>query len=166
MSNAIRARRKQSNYIDLGESGTPAFEFMGSGFTDLNEEPGAQVGSKRYINDASSSSSIKGYDWKSPFTADQILSQLVIKDFVEIGELQKTGEDAVRDYVIVDLESKVGSTGSVYKARKIKVCVEVSAFGNEDGEMTCSGNLLGIGDVISGSFDTTAKTFTAGVTVA
>ncbi|GAA6396417.1 hypothetical protein I4300191C4_10740 [Solibaculum mannosilyticum] len=38
----------------------------------------------------------------------------------------------------------------------------MASFTNTDGEMGASGNLLGIGDVEIGTFDTSTKTFTAG----
>lgn len=41
------------------------------------------------------------------------------------------------------------------------VAVEVADFADNDGEMTASGNLLCIGDLVEGKFDTTAKKFTA-----
>ncbi|MGL4952622.1 MAG: hypothetical protein ACRC5Q_02310, partial [Culicoidibacterales bacterium] len=63
-------------------------------------------------------------------------------------------------YVIVDLDKQAG-TGK-YAARQIKIAVEVANFDNNDGEMAITGNFLGCGDMIVGSFDTTTKTFTAG----
>lgn len=157
---SVRQRRMQANYLDIGTEGTPKFVLMGAGFTDLNEEPGAQTSSKRYINDKSTSKAITGYEWQAPYTADQIKTEEAIKYICEIGELLKTGADAETDYVIVDLDQKAGDSGNAYHARKIHVAVEVSSFGNEDGEMTCEGNLLGVGDVVEGTFDTKALTFT------
>lgn len=157
---SVRQRRMQANYLDISIEDTPKFVLMGAGFTDLNEEPGAQTSSKRYINDKSTSKAITGYEWQAPYTADQIKTEEAIKYICEIGELQKTGADAETDYVIVDLDQKVGDSGDTYHARKIHVAVEVSSFGNEDGEMTCEGNLLGIGDVVEGTFDTKSLTFT------
>ncbi|MDD3140852.1 MAG: hypothetical protein PHX08_18040 [Lachnospiraceae bacterium] len=160
---SVRQRRMQSNYIDIGTESTPKFALMNAGFTDLNEEPGAQTSSKRYIGDKSTSKGITGYEWQAPYTTDQIRSEEAIKFICDIGELQKTGADAETDYVIVDMDQKVGSEDSAatYHARKIHVAVEVSSFGNEDGEMTAEGNLLGVGDVVEGTFDTSTKTFTA-----
>lgn len=157
---SVRQRRMQANYLDIGKEDTPKFVLMGAGFTDLNEEPGAQTSSKRYINDKSTSKAITGYEWQAPYTADQIKTEEAIKYICEIGELQKTGAEAETNYIIVDLDQKVGDSGDIYHARKIHVAVEVSSFGNEDGEMTCEGNLLGVGDVVEGTFDTKALTFT------
>lgn len=156
----VRQRVMQASYLDCGKTGTEAYELLGTGFRDLNEEPGAQVRNKRYINQKSTSKGITGYEWQSPYSADQIRSEAAIEFICGIGEMQKTGADAERDYVIVDLDKKEGTSGTSYKARKIRVAIEVSKFGNEDGEMTCEGNFLGISDVVIGTFDTSQKKFT------
>lgn len=161
----VKARRKQANYMDIGTGSTPKIEFMGAGFKELNEEPQAQETGKRYINDASQTSSITGYEWQSPFNADQIVSEPVISFIVGIGKFMKTGEDCERDYFIVDLDEPVASKENTFKARKIRVAIQVEQFGDEDGEMTCEGNLLGQGDMIAGEFNTTTKTFTEGAVV-
>ena len=161
----IKARRKQANYLDIGTSSVPKIEFMGTGFKELNEEPQAQETGKRYINDASQTSSITGYEWQTPFNADQILSEPVIKFIVDIGKFQKTGEDCERDYFMVDLDQPVSGEENTFNARKIRTAIQVEQFGDEDGEMTCEGNLLGQGDVIAGKFNTQTKTFTEGAVV-
>lgn len=157
----VRQRVAQASYLDCADKvpGAPSFELLGTGFRELNEEPGAQVRSKRYINQKSTSKGISGYEWQSPFAADQIRSEKAIEFICSIGEFQKTGAEAERDYIIVDLDKKAESEDSetLYKARKIKVAIEVSKFGNEDGEMTCEGNFLGVSDVIAGTFDTATK---------
>lgn len=161
----VKARRKQANYLDIGTSSVPKIEFMGTGFKELNEEPQAQETGKRYINDASQTSSITGYEWQTPFNADQILSEPVIKFIVDIGKFQKTGEDCERDYFMVDLDQPVSGEENTFNARKIRTAIQVEQFGDEDGEMTCEGNLLGQGDVIAGKFNTQTKTFTEGAVV-
>lgn len=168
MAKTVKQRRQQANYMDIGTSDTPAIEFMGAGFKELDEEPGAKETGKRYINDKSQTNSITGYEWQTGFTADQIMSEAVVKDIIEIGKYQKTGSDAERDYFMVDLDEPItgeGSTANTYKARKQRVAVKVEKFGDEDGEMTAEGTLLGQGDVVAGTFNTSTKTFTEGAVV-
>jgi len=161
---AVRQRRMLANYLEVGE--TPAFVLMGAGFTELNESPSAQTTSKRYINDKSSTQSVTGYEWSTAFTTDQIKDQEVIDYIRNIGEKQLTGTDAETRYVMVDLDKlATEATPNVFEARMIKVAIEVSDFGDEDGEMTAEGNLLGNGDIILGTFATTTQTFTETVTV-
>lgn len=135
---------------------------MGTGFTELNEDPGAQTTSKKYINDKSSTSSITSYEGEHGFTADQIPSEKVIKDLVSIGKERKTGADAEREFVRVDLDEKAeGDTaGTVFKARMFTVAAEISSFSDNDGELQVEGTLHDKGDPIMGKFDTKTKTFT------
>ena len=139
-----------------------AFELMGTGFTELNEDPGAQTTSKKYINDKSSTSSITSYEGEHGFTADQIPSEKVIKDLVSIGKERKTGADAEREFVRVDLDEKVegDTTGTVFKARMFTVAAEISSFSDNDGELQVEGTLHDKGDPVMGKFDTKTKTFT------
>lgn len=161
----VRSRTKQANYLNIptGSGTDKAFEFLGTGFTELNEEPGAQTSSKRYINEKSTSKGITGYEWTSPFNADQIRSQKAIEYICGIGEMQKIGGDAETEYVIVDLDQKTAE--NEFKARQITVAIEVSKFGDNDGEMTCEGNFLGVGDVVPGKFNTSTKKFTPGAVI-
>ena len=135
---------------------------MGTGFTELNEDPGAQTTSKKYINDKSSTSSITSYEGEHGFTADQIPSEKVIKDLVSIGKERKTGADAEREFVRVDLDEKAeGDTaGTVFKARMFTVAAEISSFSDNDGELQVEGTLHDKGDPVMGKFDTKTKTFT------
>lgn len=156
---AVRKRKSQANYIKVAET----FELMGVGFTELNESPSAQTTSKRYINQASASQSITGYEWTTSFSTDMIVSEKAIKFIKDIGELQKTGADCEADYLIVDLDEESTTEGSV-RARKIRVAVSVDSFEDNDGEMAISGSLLGVSDIVEGTFNVSEKSFTEGFT--
>lgn len=158
---AVKQRRTQANYLNTSTTAAPAYVLMGAGFTELNESPSAQTTSKRYVNDKAASQAITGYEWSTAYTTDQIRAQAAVDFICNIGEKQLTGAEAETDYVIVDLDKPVDPpTPNTFEARKLRVAVEVADFGESDGEMTASGNLLGIGDVVIGTFDTSAKTFT------
>lgn len=134
---------------------------MGAGFTDLNESPSAQTTSKRYVNDKNATKSIVGYDWSTAFNTDMIRSEKAVDYICNIGELQLVGSEAETDYIIVDLDKPVSEKENTFTARKFRVAIEVSSFDNNDGDMAASGNLLGIGDLVVGEFNTTTKAFTA-----
>lgn len=156
-----KQRIKIANYLNTAVGGsTESYNLMGTGFKELNEAPTAQVTSKRYINDKSATKSVTGYDWSSAFNADVIVSDEVLEYIVNIGEKQLTGEDSETTYVIVDLDKKEGTGTSSYKARRIKVAIEVATFGCEEGEVTIEGNLHAIDDVEEGTFDISTKKFT------
>lgn len=155
---AVRKRKMQANYLKIKD----AFELLGTGFTELNESPSAQTSSKRYINQASASQSVTGYEWASEFTADQIVSEKAIEFIRNIGEMQLTGADTETDYLIVDLDKPAQTAG--FRARKIKVATAVDSFEDNDGELGVTGSFLGISDPIEGTFDTSTKEFTEGFT--
>lgn len=156
---SIRKRKVQANYLKVGED----FELLGTGFTELNESPSAQTTSKRYINQASATQSITGYEWTTSFNTDQIVSDKAIEHIRKIGEMQKTGADAESEYVIVDLD-KPGTAEGTYRARKIKVAIAVDSFDDNDGELGISGSFLGQSDPVEGTFTVSDKTFTEGFT--
>lgn len=164
MSEVIRQRRMQANYLDCGGTNkSPNFSLLGVGAKTLDESPAAQTKSRKYVCDKSATKSISGYDWTTAFEVDQIREQDAINYIINIGEKQLVGADAETDYVIVDLDQPVSgeSNKTTYHARKIRVAVEVASFTNDDGEMGCSGNFLAKGDPVEGIFDTATKTFTA-----
>ena len=118
-ANAVKQRYQEASYLEVAD----AYELMGTGFTELNEDPGAQTSSKKYINDKSSTSSITSYEGEHGFTADQIPSEKVIKDLISIGKERKTGIDAERNFVRVDLDEKADgdTSGTAFKARMFRV---------------------------------------------
>ena len=158
----IRQRRIQANYLKVGTK----FEFLGTGFTDITEKPGAKESSKKYICDASETKSITGYEWSSDFEADQIQSDKAIEYIASIGELCKTGSDAETEYLIVDLDKEASTSG--YRARKFNVAIKVDSYDNNDGELQVKGAFMGKGDPILGTVtidgSTKEATFTEGFT--
>lgn len=157
----VRQTRLQANYLNVGTKAEPSWAFCGAGFKKLDESPSAQTKSRRYKCDKSASKSITGYDWSTAFEIDQIRTQEAVNFIVNIGELQLTGEEAETEFLIVDLDKPIDSATDTYYTRKFHVAVEVSSFADEDGELTGSGNLLGIGDPVVGKFNTTTLKFTA-----
>lgn len=166
VNDGIRPRRKQVNYLNIPSAEGEKFVLLGRGFTELNESPSAQTSSKRYVNMASSSQSVTGYDAGWGFNADQIRAEEAIAYICNIGEERKTGADAETDMIIVDLDRPIENSTTEFYARKQRVAIAVSDFGDEDGEMTCEGDLLGVGDLVVGSFNTASRTFTEGGAVA
>lgn len=159
---AIRKRKDIADYINTTpQESSATYSLMGTGFKTLDENPAAQTKSKRYICDSSSTKSIASYDDTFPYEIDQIKEQPAIDFICNIGEKRLTGEDAETTYIRVNLDKPVSQTADniEYEARMFHVAVEVASFTNDDGEMTGSGNLLGIGDPVMGKFNISTKTF-------
>lgn len=157
---SVRQRAQIAGYLKVGE----AFEFMGTGFTQLDDSPAAATKQKRYINMVSESQSISGYAWTGPFTFDQIDSEKAIAFLTKIGKEELVGGDAETEYVDVDLLGEKDDTAEAskgYPARKRRVAIEISDFSDSDGEIEGSGNLLAKSDWEYGWFDTESKAFTA-----
>lgn len=153
----VRKRRMQANYLKVAEG----FEFLGTGFTALDEKPSAKTSSKKYINAVNATQTVTSYEWSTDFETDEIVSDKAIEYITDIGRMLKAGADAETEYVIVDLDKPVQSQTGKYNARKINVAVAVSDFKDNDGDIACSGSFVGQSDMVEGTFDTATKTFTA-----
>ena len=105
-----------ADYLNIGTD-TEEYALMGTGFNSLNESPNAQVDTKAYINDKSTSSTTTGYQGQFPFEADMIKDERALMKLYEIGRNQKTGVDAEVDYVRVELFDPVASKDNNFKAR-------------------------------------------------
>lgn len=155
----VKKRKMIANYLSVDG----VFKLCGVGFSELNESPSAQTSSKRYINQASSTQTVTGYEAQHSFNTDLIENQEVIQYIRHIAEMRLTGADTETEYCIVDLE-KPGTEPNTFYARKIGVAVAVDDFDDNDGELAIEGNFLDQTDPIEGTFDTTARTFTEGFT--
>ena len=51
MSRNVVKRHQFADYLNVGDEQTPEFVLMGVGFTTLDEEPGAQTETKKYVNE-------------------------------------------------------------------------------------------------------------------
>ncbi len=152
-------RYQIADYISHHETGD--FLFMGTGFNTLDENPTAQTDSKIYINDVSASSVVKSYQTQFPFDSDLIAEEEAVMELYMIGRDQKTGADAQREYIRVELFRPHATDPNTFAARKFNVSVEVSSFAGAGGEtITVSGNLNAVGNFVDGYFDVTNRTFT------
>ena len=120
----------------------------------------AQVVTKHYTADKSASNITTGYQVQFPITMDQYKDNRVSEYVRDIAEEQKLGVET--DYVRVRMYEQIGSTGTVYYARKFRVGFAIDSVSGAGGEiMSIGGNMNAIGDAVIGKFDTTAKSFTA-----
>lgn len=159
---AIRKRKIQANYIEIENK----YVLVGTGFTELTESFGAQTSSKRYINQASATQSITGYEWSASFTADQIKDEKAVEFILSIAEEEKLGEDTETNFLIIDLDKPSADGG--FRARKRTVAISVDSTEDNDGELGYSGSFLGMSDVVVGTAkiaeETGEVTFTEGFT--
>lgn len=159
MSRNVANRHDFSDYLNIQTKETPNFVLMGTGFTTLDENPGAQSSKKKYVNEAASSSSITRYETTFPFTSDFIVQQEAILALYKVGRNHCTGADAEFQYVRVELWDKVENKENEFAARLFTVSAEISSISGED-EIALSGNLNATGDPVDGTFNTVTRTFT------
>jgi hypothetical protein len=160
MKRDVVLRHKVADYLNVGSDATAEYVLMGTGFTTLDEEPGAQTEAVKYVNEASTSSSVTGYETTFPYEAEHIIDEKAVDAIYTVGRNHYTGAEAEFDYVRVELWNRVGTTGNTFEARKFRVSCEVASYSGEN-KQTISGNLNAVGDPILGTFDTSTKTFTA-----
>lgn len=154
-------RNMIADYLKVGET----FELMGTGFTNLDENPNAQTDTVNYIHEVTSTSSIESYQTQFPYTSHLIKSEKAVMALYNTGRNHDTGSDAEFEYVRADLFQPVDGTEEeeAYLARKFVVSNEVSSFAGEGGKkITVSGNLNAVGDFVAGKFDVKKKEFTEG----
>jgi hypothetical protein len=96
-----------------GIGATPTF-FLCTPFTKLNEENNPEKDDSAFINDVNSSPSIIGYKNGFAFEAQVHEGDEVVDDLVAIAREQKTGTDAERTVVDVDMNKEDGITSGSY----------------------------------------------------
>ena len=154
-------RHQIADYLNVGEGDSAAYALMGVGFNTLDENPTAKIMEKTYVSEKNGIKTTTGYATVFPFDTDLIADEQAAMALYKVGRDQKVGADTEFDYVRVELFDKVGASGSVYKARKFRVSVEIAAIAGVGGEIVkVTGNLNNLGDFIEGTFDTSTKTFT------
>ena len=152
----IRKRKIEADYFKVGAN----FEFLGTGFSAIDEKPNAQTREVQYVNDSSSTTTVTGYKREFDYESDQIESDKAIEYIVNIAKEGKTGADAETEYLRVDLDKPAKTSG--YYARKFKVAVQVDEMPNNDGNLGANGVFLCQGDGIVGTvtIDETTKEVT------
>lgn len=137
---------------------------LGGVITELSESSNPKEETKHYIHQKSGNTKVTGYENEFPITMDMVKGDAVYDDFYQLFYERKTGNDLLRDHVIVNLwELNSPETPNVYKARKITQTVEINdCNGEAGGQKQISGSLKG-GDFVYGTFDTSTKKFTANV---
>ena len=151
-------RHMIADYLNVGTSDKPEYVLMGTGFTTLDESPGAQTDSVKYVNEKSSSSSITGYETSFAYEAEHIQEEKAVDALYMVGRNHYTGSDSEFDYIRVELWNK-GTGTNEFEARKFLVACEVSDYSGENKQVL-KGNLNAVGDPVLGTFNTETRTFT------
>lgn len=156
---SVLQRHQFADYLNVATEDAPRFVLMGTGFKTLDEEPGAQTESTKYVNDKASSKSVIGYETVFPFESDFIKEQEAIIALYNVGRNHCVGSDAEFEYVRVELWDPADGKPNEFAARKFIVSAEISEIGGENN-ISVSGNLNAVGDFVGGTFNTKTRIFT------
>jgi len=152
-------RNKIADFLNVGTSANPRYVRMSRGFTSLNESPNAQAESRAYIGDASTSSTILGYEAQFSFNTDLFANEEAVMKIYEVGRNQKQAGQAETDYVRVEVFMP-GGEPDYHPARKFRVSIQTDDISGEGTQMMeLTGNLNGIGDFVPGVFNIVTKVF-------
>lgn len=158
-------RHQFADYLNTGSADVPSFALMGIGFTTLDEEPGAQTETKKYVNEKTATKSVVSYETVFPFESDLIPEQEPVLALYNVGRNHYTGSEAEFEYVRVELWDAVDGQANEFAARKFIVSAEISEISGE-ADIQVSGNLNAVGDFVDGTFNTVTRTFTPAETTA
>lgn len=151
---AVAQRTEIKPYMEIE---TGAYYQMGEYWTTFTESPSAQTKERKFINNATSSTSITSYKPQFAFEAMLAFNDPAIAKVYDIARNRKTGSNARVTLIVAD-EFATAVAGA-YPARKIVATVEVSSLDDED-DMIIKGNFSSWGTEIAGTFNPTTGTFT------
>ena len=152
-------RKYMAHFINAAKDGEDTYERLGEDLEEFSPEMSAQVETKKNIL-GESSILISGYEKTAtvePFYA-QIGSKLFqrLQDIVD-GNL--TLDDLKTDVVDVKLWNK--NESNIYPAVKETVYIEVTSYGGDTTGYQIPFTLHFTGEKVKGSFNLSARTFTA-----
>ena len=112
-------RHMIADYLNVGTESKPEWALMGTGFTTLDESPGAQTESVKYVNEVSSSSTVTGYETSFPFEAEHIADEKAVDALYQVGRNHYIGSDAEFEYVRVEMWNKAQTGDNVFKRENL-----------------------------------------------
>ena len=125
-----------------GGSGDPTFKRM-KGFTDMSQSKNPSEYSRKYVDEDFEQTDVTGYSPSISYTFDMYNGNPVLEDIVKITDNELTGNDAIRDIVLVDIASK--------KAVKRSFAIVPDTEGDSTDAYTYSGNLKVKGEKVFGT---------------
>lgn len=134
-----------------------------TGFTAMSKSANPKEYARQYVDETGEITDVTGYSPSIEYTFDQYTNNEVHKDIAEITEDEKTGSDAVREIVIVDMTSPVGETGNEFEARKRLFAIVAGTDGDNADTYSYTGTLKSKSSSIKGiatlDADQTSLTF-------
>lgn len=149
---APKKRHQIADYLKVGND----YYLMGTGFTSINEQYGAQEDNKAYVNSKEQSTTLTSYQREFPYNCDLITSEEAVMALREVGERGLTGTDAMFEYIRVDLflpKSSESNNEEFYARHFIVTAVPDGEEGEGTETITDTGTLKPFGEMTEGWFN-------------
>ena len=153
-------RSKLLHFMNTSETATPAYNLMNTGITSLSINKNPTYLEEGYIADEVGSKQLESLAPEFTFEINVDSADEVSKFLTGLEWNDKTLTDVETD--IVSVQYWKTPTGTAYPAKKYKVSVSVETIGDESLKTLKHSVTCGVmGDAVFGTFDTSAKTFSA-----
>ncbi len=145
----VKRNQKVAYYgVPASDGNSVTFTRM-KGFTSMSTSKNSKEYSRQYVDEAFEESDVTGYSPSMSYAFDQYKGNAVHDDIVNITDNELTGNDAIREIVLVDLSDT--KTGGGYAARKRSFAVIPDSEGDSTDAYTYSGTFKTKGDSIVGT---------------
>lgn len=141
-------RSEKLAFMQVTESGNAVFRRM-TEFTELSVSKNPKEYSRKYVDENVERNAVVGYSPAIAYKMDFNPENSVHKEFAKIADQEITGENAVKNIIIVDLTSADanGSANAIKRAFSIIPASE----GDDSNTYTLSGNMKASGEIIFGT---------------
>lgn len=147
--------------LNTTPSTTATYSIMGTGFESLDDSRSPQTDTVTYIDDRAATKTVTGYEPEWSFEGKRLEDgdSDALDFLVGIALAESVGDDAETD--IVEYDVTLVQTGEV-DAYQHTVAVAMDSISKGAGgeNLKFSGTLLGKGDVVAGTYNIAAGTFT------
>ena len=144
----VKRHQKLAYYGVVGESATVYHRMHG--FTDLAKSSNPEEYNRRYVDEEHERSDVVGYSPSFSYGFDQFEDNAVHADIAKIADEELTGDEAVREIIIVDM-TQDGTAENSKKAVKREFSVIPDSEGDTTDAYTYSGTLKVYGKKVAGT---------------
>lgn len=121
-----------------------------TGFTEFSKTSNPKEYNRQYVDEDFERNDITGYNPEFSYAFDLFENNAVHADIAEISNEEKTGANAIREIIIVDL-TKAGTPEGSYAAVKREFSVVPDSEGDTTDAYTYSGTFKSAGERVSGT---------------
>lgn len=144
MSDAVKEelvkRSRKVAFMGVVSEDTETFTRM-TKFTDFSKSSNPTEYSRQYVDEDGEVTDVTGYSPEISYAFDYYTNNAVHSDIIDITDNEKTGDDAVRNIIIVDFTRPVESQRNQYYGKKRPYAIIPDSEGDSTDAYTYSGTL-------------------------